>query len=155
MSQNPYSPPAAAVADRAEVHLKRPAAVTVGIVLLGVLVLMKVAGVLYAISSVTIGLHDDRLRTLLIVAQVVILLYGAIALVFLWAAGRGWNWGRVALAVFTVLETLLMYSMRDRVLLDSTAASIGYSLPSLLPVVAVLVLFTPLANRWYAAKRPA
>jgi len=165
MSENPYAPPSAEVADvrREELSLERPQIVTIGIWLLWLQVLISIPG---PVISTFRALEDGPAGPRYLKLAFVLLIIGFTAFLTL-RAGQGRNWARLGHLVLLILRIASVVSsyLLIRKMFPERVGSL-YSLDDpqrvvlllvnyLLSVVAVLMLFTPSANDWYRAVRGA
>ena len=150
MSENPYAPPAAQVADieGSTASLERPRLVVVGIGLLALDLVLGIVGMLWSAAGSSLVLNA--------------VILGVMGL-FTWFAWEGRNWARIvhlAVLLLAVLATTLaIVVLRANPQLATMGGEVflnGWSvLTNLLNVAGVVLLFTPPANAWYRAMRAA
>ena len=162
MSENPYAPPAAEVADVSrEAALERPQIVTIGIWLLWLQVLLSIpAPVISAFTAMADGHVGRRVLKLIFVLSII-----AFTALLTWRAGQGRNWARIGHVVMLVLRIASMFAtyMAIRTLMPDRVSSVfSFDDPlqtalflsnHLLSIAAVTMLFTASASDWYRAMR--
>lgn len=163
MSENPYAPPSAEVADvrREETSLDRPQIVTIGIWLLWLDVAVLLPGpIMTAMKMPLVALvAPEGFRVLFIFMMI-----GFKALLT-WRAGQGRNWARIGHLVVLILRvvfSIFTFVMINRMFPDRALNPLSFEEPLksalfllsyLLPFAAVAMLFTGTGNDWYRAMR--
>ena len=150
-SHNPYSPPKTEVGSgELAAQAPRPRAVDIALVLVGLNVMLSLVGMLRSWEYVRNGAMSG-LDMFWLLLRLGLLVWICFAIV------RGRNWARILLAVLTVLGlfslgvaliALLKYDMRILPSLDSTVLM---TLPSLLSIAAIYLLFVP-GRSWFAKR---
>lgn len=163
MSENPYAPPSAEVADvrREETSLDRPQIVTIGIWLLWLDVAVLLPGpIITAMKMPLVALvAPEGFRVLFIFMMI-----GFKALLT-WRAGQGRNWARIGHLVVLILRvafTLFTFVMINSMFPDRANNPLSFEVPLqsalfllsfALPIAAVAMLFTGTGSDWYRAMR--
>lgn len=155
MSDNPYSPPAARVADfEPPDSIERPIVVTRAVYLLWASVVLMCPGAIYSIvhPDPEVSMGD----TLLFIA----LYLGAAAGISYWlntAAWKGRSYARWVLAVMTVVGLLLNFFWFDEIVADLQRLPWYIQstdvLSTVVGIAGAVMLFAPSANAWYRAIR--
>jgi hypothetical protein len=150
MSHNPYSPPAAAVADvDVPISLERPRHVTIAVRLLWITLLIGVPGAIYNLVT---GDSPGMSRSVQIVFTVVVWsISWSIAIWLLLSVAKGKNWARIVEAVFLALGLLFTFWAVRVIFAMSWYLGAIYLLQTALNTLAVVLLFTPASNAWFRA----
>ena len=165
MSENPYAPPSAEVADvrRDETSLDRPQIVTIGIWLLWLDVAVSLQAAIMTVMNMNLPvvalLTPEGFRELFIFMMI-----GFRALLT-WRAGQGRNWARIGHLVVLILRVafaFFTFVMINRMFPDRPYSPLSFENPLksalfllsyVLPFAAVAMLFSAAANDWYRAMR--
>jgi hypothetical protein len=146
-SDNPYSPPRAAVADTDTV-VPRPSRVTRAVVLLWVALPFMAAREILDLWSAAPEFIDQIpvLLATLIVAALMLVVW----LVIVWGVAKGKRWARIACAVVFLVRivSFIRFLPSGETTLEWTLYAVEFALV----LAAVILLFTPPANAWF---RPA
>jgi hypothetical protein len=157
MSHNPYTPPAAIVADAESDNLaQRPRHVTLAVRLCWFGVALGLPAGIYSIF--TQPLPEGMPRGVLAGISIFSWLIGfAIVYWIFGAVAKGRNWSRILLAVGLGLN-LLVWAVLGKTMMATLAASgtgwtlIVYLLQALIYATAVVLTFTPSAKPWFAPR---
>jgi len=163
MPENPYSPPAAEVADIEgdTASFERPANVTLGIRVLWAELALGIVAMVVDVFTTPAEDPDGDMWMANVAALIVTVAVSGVVALFTWYAWKGRNWARImhlVLLSFGVLTTLfalvasnlLFPELQDSAMEFFDASYVGQNL---LNVAGVILLFTPSANRWYRAIR--
>jgi hypothetical protein len=150
MSHNPYTPPAAVVADvETLTPLARPRHVTIAVHLLWITLVIGVPGAIYSLVT---GENSAMSRGMQIAFSLVVwAISWTIAIWLLLSVRKGKNWARIVEAVFLGLGLLFAFwAVRLMFTMGWYMGGI-YLLQTVLNTAAVALLFTPSSNAWFRA----
>ena len=150
MSHNPYTPPAATVADvETLTSLERPRHVTIAVHLFWITLAIGVPGAIYSLVT---GDKSGMPRGAQIAFTLIVwAISWGIAIWLLLSVRKGKNWARIVEAVFLALGLLISFWAARIMFSAGWYMGSTYLLQTALNALAVALLFTPSSNAWFRA----
>lgn len=165
MSQNPYAPPAATVADLDDrtVSLDRPRNVVLAVRLLWTEVAIGIPGLVYEAFNPPGDDSDPSLYWTHLAGLAVTVGFLALSVIINWKIWQGRNWARIVGLVLLIVGLLMsVIGYATSYFVSNEVPDLGtplfaavYLLQTLLDIVAIWLLFTASANAWYRAMKSA
>jgi len=155
MSDNPYAPPAAKVADvETDRAMERPREVTLAVWLCWLSIVVALPAIVDGYIEFVVQETDRAASIGYIVINV--MMY-AIGIWVILALSRARRWARVAYVALALLGILGNISAWDQYQARPWYAGSTMFLSSFVDIAVVVLLFRPAANAWYRARgrRPA
>lgn len=143
---NPYDPPKAKVADVEEALPKRPLTVTLALAILWIPLGIWMLGSLGQMTSFTGEVTPGMISYVAYLAALVI-----VPAWLLLKMGRACGWARIALIVLYGLDILFRIYLLS---FDSTLdIVVGILAPATFQAIGFVLLFLPVSNAWFRARR--
>ena len=144
---NPYEVTRVPLADVSASIAKRPALVTIALVLLWILLTIPAWGTIAELMT------RRDLSNPFSVAYIAYLAVLALVPAFLLAnVARARNWARIALLIFYAADLLFRIFLSVNAARTGGSSEPGTLLPAVFEAIAFTLLFVPQSNRWFRAR---
>ena len=147
-THNPYSPPAAQVADASVPAVQRPWQMKVAVRLLWASIVIGLVGIGFEPATISSTIEKLPLFGVVVVLSAMVVMFAMIAVVIVCIA-RGHRWARIVYSALVALNFIGIYGGVTSSFAISWYYGALYLLGIAVDLTSVILMFSPPANRWF------